>query len=473
MPIYTITPQDVLFFRDGRPMTANAGSGGHGARWPEPSVIFDALHAALHRAFPSVAREGLQPWEHTHFYGRNGHYPVRDDDSKRAHRFGSLATAGPFPVLNGAWHFPCPADVTVCGATAPTSHPAADARGTTNLPKPTIYPVLNESKPDKYGPRRWWNKAAIERYLGVQTAKAVVQLDDANVYATEWNTGIEIDPETQATGYGTAKGKIYAAQYLRLRTGVNFGLHAQMLTKTSQPGIREALQNLFPADRVLICGGQQRVCKVEVSEFSLADLLPHASEVRGHRVKWVLLSPSVFPAISDRDENGNPKTDREGRPIVAHPGGWLPTWIHPKSGHVLLKKGDTRRGNRSREDWRKHVRALPSFDCRLVAACIPKPITITGWSERLHLINDPLESEATRKSRGARATCLAVAPGAVYYFEGSDAPALTDALSWHGANEENPNRDQIVNRRSTLFGEKGFGLGICGSWDFYGGTSDE
>ena len=48
MQIYTLTPNDVLFFRDGRPMEA---AGGHGARWPEPSLIFDALHAALHRAF--------------------------------------------------------------------------------------------------------------------------------------------------------------------------------------------------------------------------------------------------------------------------------------------------------------------------------------------------------------------------------------------------------------------------------------
>ena len=24
-----------------------------------------------------------------------------------------------------------------------------------------------------------------------------------------------------------------------------------------------------------------------------------------------------------------------------------------------------------------------------------------------------------------------------------------------------------LNRRSTLMGEKGFGLGVCGTWDFY------
>lgn len=64
MPIYQISPQDVLFFRDARPMTADAGSGGHGAHWPAPSVFFEAIHAALHRAFPEKT-----DWEHRHDFG--------------------------------------------------------------------------------------------------------------------------------------------------------------------------------------------------------------------------------------------------------------------------------------------------------------------------------------------------------------------------------------------------------------------
>ena len=46
--------------------TAFAASGGHGARWPEPSIAFDALHAALHRAFPDIERnpDNTPVWEH-------------------------------------------------------------------------------------------------------------------------------------------------------------------------------------------------------------------------------------------------------------------------------------------------------------------------------------------------------------------------------------------------------------------------
>ena len=112
MPLYALTPQDVLFFRDGRPIEA---TGGHGARWPEPSLIFDAIHAALHRAFRWMTKPG-------------GHL-------RKALTLGSMGTGlaglltaprpasgpsvsarcssiGPFPILeNGEWLFPSPQDV--------------------------------------------------------------------------------------------------------------------------------------------------------------------------------------------------------------------------------------------------------------------------------------------------------------------------------------------------------------------------
>jgi hypothetical protein len=55
MPVYTLTPTDVLFFRDGRPMEV---AGGHGARWPEPSLIFDGIHAGAAPGFSTNAGMG-------------------------------------------------------------------------------------------------------------------------------------------------------------------------------------------------------------------------------------------------------------------------------------------------------------------------------------------------------------------------------------------------------------------------------
>ena len=69
---------------------------------------------------------------------------------------------------------------------------------------------------------------------------------------------------------------------------------------------------------------------------------------------------------------------------------------------------------------------------------------------------------------GAKSTQLAVPAGAVYYFEAEsaeDAANLAAALNWHGK-EDNP--AMIKNRRSTLMGEKGFGLGVCGTWKYHG-----
>jgi hypothetical protein len=44
-----------------------------------------------------------------------------------------------------------------------------------------------------------------------------------------------------------------------------------------------------------------------------------------------------------------------------------------------------------------------------------------------------------------------------------DAQKLASALNWHETTEGT----KIRNRRSTLAGEKGFGLGVCGTWDFF------
>lgn len=97
-----LQPTDVLFFRDGRPMGGSLS--GHAAAWPLPTVTNAALHAALHRADLEKAHGSrLHPHDHH-----------RDDGSvnKDARRFGSLVTAGPFPVLadGKAWLFPRPLD---------------------------------------------------------------------------------------------------------------------------------------------------------------------------------------------------------------------------------------------------------------------------------------------------------------------------------------------------------------------------
>ena len=130
-----------------------------------------------------------------------------------------------------------------------------------------------------------------------------------------------------------------------------------------------------------------------------------------------------------------------------------------------LKKSISR-GQSGRDAWRKEVRAAEFLKCCLVAARIPKPIVLTGWTGRRHLLAHEKNSDGTDLTPGPRRTLLAVPAGAVYYFQADsedDARALADALNWHGTGDN----QTIANRRSTLMGEKGFGLGVCGTWNFY------
>jgi CRISPR-associated protein Cmr3 len=448
MPVYTLTPTDVLFFRDGRPMEV---AGGHGARWPEPSLIFDAIHAALHRAFPQT-----QGWEHSHRYGVSSD---RDYNRKETQRFGSLKTVGLFPVLeNGCWLFPSPLDIVpskdarlqLLRPLRPDIHSGRDD----NLPPPLSYSLGSPCAPSKEGAEPWWSRAAYEAYLRNKRPATDETKTDVALLAGEWITGIRIDPETETTGQGEAAGQIYSAEYLRLRPEVRMGFVATLPVRLngSTNNVQECIGKLLGENGTIVVGGQQRVCSVAPLQGGgdLCRILPTSIQIHGERVKWVLLTPAVFPAIPAG-------LTKNGDPIKAHPGGWLPTWVDPETGGVKLLAGGPGK------EKAKRLKADPGkeIEAKLVAARIPKPIVITGWSEKVNAT----KPYGQKDNKGARPTLLAVPAGAVYYFQGKDAPLLADALSWHGTHRENA--ASIVNRRSTLMGEKGFGLGVCGTWDFY------
>jgi hypothetical protein len=450
-----LQPSDVLFFRDGRPMSGSLA--GHGAAWPLPNVMNAAFHAALHRS-------GFGVEAHSHRRGSRGVYA---GDAVRDRKFGSLKTAGPFPVdisllsrPEEAWFFPRPLDLqdsTLKPALTPT---AGFDSVQSSLPDPLEYAVANLLPPSKENaPKAWLSRAAFERYLagtGGNIADGEV-CDDRDFADIEHSIGIGI-ALTGTTGTKEAEGKIYSAHYLRLRDSWRLGVCAVAEDKAFNHAAHgndlvRALLN--GGARQIIVGGQQRLCsacRVETKTLPLPcgrfnGFNQHHSK---HLVKWVLLSPAVWPEIQA-------DTTRNIRP---HSGGWLPNWISAENGEVLLRTAEeSRRKGESREDWRRRVRGTPSIQATLVAALVPKPAAVTGWS---------LPDEAFGEKGGAQSTHLAVPAGAVYYFETPSPEAasqLAAALNWHGA-DSSPTT--IRNRRSALLGEKGFGLGVCGTWNFYG-----
>ncbi len=450
-----LTPTDVLFFRDGRPMGGSLS--GHGAAWPLPTVTNAALHAALHRSdFTGV---------HTHRRGKSGIY----NDAHRDRKFGSLVTAGPFPVANGTWLFPRPLDAGMPSSTQPTFKPLKRNAGKdTDIPwreesslcKPLGYATANTEPPTKEVPAPWWNEAAWMAYLGENPVGTPVFHKDSVFSNTESAYGIGIDPAS-ATQDGE---RFYSAHYLRLKPGCSMGLLACAKDEEfkQEDGNDDLVAALFPnsgAETPIIVGGQQRVSTVQRDNPETLPL--PQGKVGGfveknelHLVKWVLLTPAVFPAV----EAGMSK---RGRPRKAHPGAWLPTWICPETGDVLLQtvSPEERQLRRKLNANGKGYESQPDISAKLVAAIVDKPVHVTGYALP-HV-------EAERKG-GPKPTFLAVPAGSVYYFTCTSAEAaqkLAAALNWHG----DTRGTAIKSRRSTLFGEKGFGLGVCGTWDFHSG----
>nr|UXE44114.1 hypothetical protein Hi04_10k_c110_00005 [uncultured bacterium] len=459
MNILLLQPTDVLFFRDGRPMSGSLA--GHTAAWPLPDVTSHAFHAALHRA-------GLEG-AHLHRRGQSGNY-----GEQRDRKFGSLLTSGPFPVNSqGRWFFPRPSDSkpakSSCVAVTllPIGGPATsgDLWLGSSLPHPLKYPVGSLLPPVKETTAEpWMDSPAFAQYLrgnDLEAQKTQGQfLMDADIADQEANLGIAIDPNTETAGQGTTAGMIYTAHYLRLREGFRLGLMAGAEDKgfNGKNGGKDLIRELLNGRPTqIVVGGQQRLCTAVRTEvpstglplpqglFRSSDFitLPNGKTA----VKWVMLSPAVYPQI--------PATKKDGTAQNEHPGGWLPNWIDPQSGRVLLTAGPG-----LRKAARKKCAQGGGIDAHLVAALVPKPVVITGWA---------LPNEADRPEGGAKSVQFAVPAGAVYYFEAAstnEAIKLAGALNWHGDPETTDFSKVIRNRRSTLLGEKGYGLGVCGTWKF-------
>ncbi|MGO9200734.1 MAG: type III-B CRISPR module-associated Cmr3 family protein [Limisphaerales bacterium] len=473
MNLIYLHPTDVLFFRDGRPMSGSLA--GHTAAWPLPDVTDHALHAALHRA--DLEKQGGERL-HPHRRGRSGHYS--NDKAHCDRKFGSLATAGPFPVRekdgSRTWFFPRPRDAQTNGTVEVTLRPVDSFPGvekpwrTGSLHKSLAYAVANTLPPSKdTGGEPWMSAAAFEAYLrdgdSKPTSPGLHFLRDDQIADVEAQIGIGIKAETGTV----AESEFYSAYYLRLREEFRLGLLAEAKDKEFKQHDGDLIKALLDGNPAqIIVGGQRRLCRAQREDVPAKGLpLPCGLDAGFHQlpngrfaIKWVLLSPALWPEIPEG-------TSKRGTTRNFHPGGWLPNWICPDTGLVLLRTVDEAERHRRRslnysgKGYATDDGNAGQVAASLVAAIVPKPIVVTGWS---------LPNGADCAQAGARSTHLAVPPGAIYYLEAEpdanggqrNAIALAKALNWHG---ETKGTD-IRNRRSTLLGEKGYGLGVCGTWDF-------
>ncbi|NLE66469.1 MAG: hypothetical protein GX608_03515 [Lentisphaerae bacterium] len=404
---FQIVPRDLLFLRDARPMSAS--DAGHGAHWPRPDQLWTALLHAFHRRWPE-----RQAWECA---------PRGQEAAGHSGRFGALKTAGPFPLKDGKLFLPCPLDLSPDGGGA--LHPMRVLpAGCTDLPAPLRY-AFSSATLGKARLPEWISAEDYAAYLQHQPFTPAAH----DLYDLERTIGIAINADTHAA----AEGQLYQGEYLRLRETTRLAIAASCTITGPGKQPVDVLGKLTESNDAFPLGGQQGMVRLEPGP---ALPLP-ASRQSGRFVKWALLSPAVFPATPADPARG----------IAAYPGGWLPNWIEAETGQVMLPQPDLdlqRQPGERREAWRRRVARRPRCSGRLAAARIGKPLAFSGWDVQ---------------DGAPKPTFLAVPAGSVYLFEcpePADAAALAAALSWNGGSGS-----ELGNRRSTLFGEKGFGLGVC------------
>jgi len=402
--------------------------------WLIPSIIFDAIHASLYRAFPEV-----QLWEHLHSYGRNNKYP---NPTERLQRFGSLRTSGLFPAFRIAdgfqTFFSTPKDHRLTDGYIQRFVPSVDFPGKCNIPSPLKFPMITAEKINtSKSSIQWMSKHSIEKWLNNK------QLSESDFKSSE-------DFFVHEQGFihpNLSSGKALAIKFhVRFHDYVSLITEASMPMKTGTDGLDYLVKN--SGQKITVGGYDSQFIITKDLSRSLSELLPVGPTIEGNRVKWLLLTPAIFIKLHRSND----------RQVFEHPGGWLPSWIDPQTGQVMLKKEvPVRTPAMTRAQWRSKIKSIEKIDCRLVAACVGVPVIITGWSNRRHLTIYEAE-----KKPGFKKEYYAVPAGSIYYFEGPDAPILATVLSWHGS--EYSNVSEIKNRRSGILGEKGFGIGVCGPW---------
>ncbi|HSW40450.1 MAG TPA: type III-B CRISPR module-associated Cmr3 family protein [Acidobacteriota bacterium] len=412
---FELQPVDTLFFRDARPMQAGAGSGGHGANWPLPTTLHEALRTMLLR------ESGLLPAE----YSCNGWRKRNKDGNLTAIRIGyctrafeSLRIVGPLPVRNKRMHFPAPLDLApVEGSDWAVMRPLASSPGDANFPAGWLRPVAAKTRAEKASLYpSWITIECFIRYLAA-TENLEIPREPALLYS-EPRIGIGIDPTSRAA----TEGKLFASEHLRFDDGVGVWVEASL--SSSDSAVKDTGYDLKKCfGKVFTFGGESRMCRIlEGADPGLKNI----PRPQGTLIKWVAVTPALFMD------------------------GWRPNWIRKEDGAVLLKEGNIERlPNENRLAWRERIRKLPHLEAKLIAVRTSGFRCFSGWD--LNLKNN---SNGKVSSGGPKATVFAIPAGSVYYFK-----AKTNEAAGHLV--------QALHGRtlSDFFGEKGMGLGFCGRWE--------
>ena len=285
MQTYRIIPHDLLFFRDGRPLDRNKQDTdhrniGHGAFWPRPDHLYNAvMHALLG----------------TRTAGQAAHFG----------KFNDLKVTGPYPLRRNSdgtetLYLPRPLDWQCNLEKIP-----ADA---TDAPK-FIQAGFIDKKEGKKDYPAWVSAENFQQYLAGKEPETPTRAD---LFKTEPRIGNTLDPNTGASKRYAEKSRSgqYEAQYLRLEKDVTMWAAADSgKTCTSIPP-------------TFVMGGQNGLVdfNADTSLTTLESLFPRPSMPDGSGslfLRWTLLAPALFVRT-----------------------GWLPGWCLDTNKDEAVRKPD-------------------------------------------------------------------------------------------------------------------------------------
>lgn len=318
-----VQPNDVAFFRDGRPFDSG---GDHVARLafpPNPLTFYGAIRAAL------IAQQGASFQD----FGKGEH----NDDLKEV--VGDGENAGSLTIVDfgiasvkGDMElvrlFPIPFDI-VKEKTNDDMHsrnyvlsPEGKPDETVmNFPNEKLFPLGNSQIEGKFltEPSGFLNKDGLNAYLSDHEIIESHFEKKENVFKHEHRVGME-----RSTRSHTAEeGQLYSVEFARLKENAGFAVELDKLNGLGNP----FLNSKHP---ILRLGGEARSARYSAADWNRPTPLPDANG----RFKLVFLTPAIF-------ENG-----------------WIPDGIDPST----------------------LAGAICGCEARLLAAAVGRPIGIGGWN---------------------------------------------------------------------------------------------
>jgi CRISPR-associated protein Cmr3 len=322
-----IQPNDVLFFRDGRPFDAG---GDHVARLqfpPTPVTFYGAIRAALIGQIGSFQkfREDSSNQQLQRLKDVVGSV-VRKNNEPLEVKTGTLRISD-FGLArkDGLKHprlFPVPLDLAHDKDSKAyfLMNPEKVDTNTrvTNLPHKDLCLLSNTEAADKIleSPSGFLTEAGLKAYLSSKSLQAEHFFGADSIFQREHRVGIE----RSTTTLTAEEGQLYSIEFARLNHDVGFCIEVDGLN-----GLEASLRN----HKLLRLGGESRSARYEKVAWNAVDKL----EIPNGRFKLVFLTPAIF-------QNG-----------------WIPDGIGPSdlSGTIA------------------------GCSARLVAAAVGRPVGIGGW----------------------------------------------------------------------------------------------